>query len=221
MMVQESRQMLNVARRGMNSKRRFFLAFISGMMLAGCQKPGANDTLKQLQQCQEQQQILQRQLQEAQVRNAELERDMANLRQISGERMDHLIRAERIELGRFTGGFDDDKDGRDDRLKVYLVLRDRAGDVVKAAGEVDLEIWDLAQAQQSCLYRRHFTLAETASCWLGGFLADHYKFEIPFGGDFTPTHNDLTIKLTFTDALTGQTHLVQQLVTIRNPITHN
>jgi len=142
-----------------------------------------------------------------------LQQQMTQLRGFDEDRLEHLVRAEKIDFGRFSRAYDDDKDGVDDGVVIYLLVRDRQGDVIKVAGEVEIELWDLAAEQgEQLLGEWRFDFEKLGQYWLGGPLTDHYKFKLPWQVGKKPTHANLTVKLVFRDALEGKVFEVNKLI---------
>jgi len=160
-------------------------------------------------------QQLRRDLARQEQENEALRKQLARLQGFGSERLANLVCVERIQFGRYTLAFDEDKDGWDDGVNVYLQLRDNEGDKIKAAGQVDIELWDLAAEQgKRLLLQRRYGLAELREYWLSGVLADHYKFKLPWSESSTPGHGELTVKLRFDEALTGRSFEIQTLVKV-------
>ena len=183
-----------------------------GLLLGGCKQPAETTRPEEILVAQENAR-LRRQIVEQDQQIAELRRQVAALRGLSTESIEHLVHVERIAFGRFTRCEDKDQDGIDDGLVVYLELRDRQGDKIKAAGRVLIELWDLAAAEDDRqLGQWHFGPEEALNHWLPGILADHFKFDLPWPHPKKPQHENLTVKLVFTDALTGKVFEIQKLI---------
>ena len=139
--------------------------------------------------------------------NAQLKEQVATLQKFPSDRMDQFVKVEKIEFGKFTRAYDGnteaDKDGYDDGVIVYLILKDKEGDVIKAAGTVEIELWDLIVAKH--IIGEFIPMGDLQTHWLSGPLTNHYKFQIPWPKDNPPTHRFLTLKLRFQEALTGRT----------------
>lgn len=191
-------------------------AWLGGMVALLCGSCSPPDMCPaKLAEAQSQNQQLQKDLEQQRAAQMQLQRELEQFRGMPDDRREQLVQVAGIEFGRFTDAVDRDKDGFDDGVKVYLVLRDREGDVIKAAGTVDLELWDLDAAENQRRYQHHFDLKETAGCWLSGMMADHFKFEIPWAKNTPPRHANLTIKLTYTDALTAKSWQIQKMITVK------
>ena len=110
------------------------------------------------------------------------------------------------------GGADlDAKSPGQDGLKVYVTPYDDDGDDFKAAGTITVEAFDLA-VKDAALGRWSFTPAEAKALWNGQAL--QYEYILPCAWQTKPAHAELTVKVTFVDALTGRSFSEQKLVKI-------
>ena len=158
----------------------------------------------------------------AQVRrtNQEMSQQLDILRGFGDDRLEYLVRVEKIGFGRFTRIADKSEGTGQEGLIVYLVLRDRQGSKIKAAGEVEIELWDLSNDNGRRLGQWKFTLKEQPKYWLNGVLTDHYKFELPVLGSMTDKAAqpagpiNFTLKCRFTEALTGTVFEAQKMLTV-------
>lgn len=158
---------------------------------------------------------LRREVTEKQKRIEEQSEQLAILRGFSAERLGRLVRVKSIEFGRFTLGYDDTKDGIDEGINVYLYLRDGRGDKIKAAGVVELELWDLGVEEgQALLGQWQYGLEQLGDYWIGALISHHYKFKLPWPGGIGPVHDNLTLRCKFKDALTGSEFEIQKLITV-------
>lgn len=130
--------------------------------------------------------------------------------------LDTVVTTHGLRIGKLTGGFDADasKPG-DEMLKVYVVPTDRTGDLLKAAGSFEVEMFDLAEQKQVRLGHWEFSADETAALWYGQFLS--YGYVLPCPWQTVPTHRDVTVKMSFTDTLTGRTFTEQKQISINPP----
>ena len=131
--------------------------------------------------------------------------------------VDDPFRALHVTLHRLTGGMDTDGNPGDEGLRVILQPRDKAGDVVKRAGAVEVELFDLARTEgDRRIARWEFTVDQTAREWVSGLLGvSGYSFQLPWPGGRRPEHSHLTLMARFTTLdgrpLTAQTDLKIQL----------
>ncbi len=118
-----------------------FLAFV-----AGCDSSYTESPLQERVEILtiEQQQLVS-QLEQSKAKNEQLQKQIHTLsslpEQLKGQ---NLYSLQNIELGKYTGFFDKDKDGTKEKLIVYIEPIDEQGDVIKAAADVEVELWDLS-----------------------------------------------------------------------------
>lgn len=200
----------------MSSTRTYVLALSLLCLLVGCndQKQFIDDSRAQL--IQEKRQLQQEKAALEQA-NAQLKEQIATLQKFPSDRMDQFVKVEKIEFGKFTRAYDgdieQDPDGYDDGVIVYLILKDQYGDVIKAAGTVEIEIWDLAAGKD--IIGEVIPMSDLQDYWLSGPLTNHYKFQLPWPKDHPPANRFLTLKLRFQEALTGKTFEEHKKIEIR------
>jgi len=131
------------------------------------------------------------------------------------KRLDLLFRVERIAMGRHTGGIDTDDKGGQDGIKVFLLPIDADGSVIKAAGDVKIQLFDLAaDPAQNLVGEYRWTVEQLSKQWSSGFMAYHFSFECPWP-DGPPQHDEITVRVEFTDYLTGKTFTAQELCKVK------
>lgn len=138
----------------------------------------------------------------------------ATLSGLGEQRLELLFRVEKISLGRYTGGTELDDEPGDDGVKVYVIPQDQMGRAVTAAGSVEIDVFDLAVKDDSLLMSYSFPLAQAKQHWQSGALANHYSFTCPWQ-QRRPSGHELTIRVKFTDYLTGQTFTATKQCRIR------
>jgi len=186
--------------------------------LAGCMVPkddldATNEKLLQAE----------RQLDDLRRDNADLSDELAakrkqidSLMKLGDKRLEAIFHVVRIELGRYTGGFDSDGKPGQDAIKVYLDPIDADGSTIKAAGDVTIQLYDLAaDPKANLLGEYHWSVAEISKQWSSGFVAYHYSFVCPFKSP--PAHDEITIRVEFVDYLTGKTFTAQKAVKVELP----
>ncbi len=133
---------------------------------------------------------------------------------LPSERLNELYTAHGLVLGRLTGGadLDPEKPGVD-ALKIYVVPIDASGDELKAAGTFKVEAFDLAAADPR-VGMWEFSVEESKAHWNGSGLLYEYVLPCPF--ETLPAHNEITVKVTFTDALTQRQIVEQKIVKLRS-----
>ncbi|MBP8304657.1 MAG: hypothetical protein KBE04_11065 [Phycisphaerae bacterium] len=121
-------------------------------------------------------------------------------------------RLERIRLGGYTGFYDKDKDGTLEKLIVYVQPVDEAGDVVKASGAVDVQLWDLsADPNRALLGAWHVEPPSLHGMWFATLVTINYRLVFDRPAD-APLDRPLTIKVVFTEGLSGKVFTEQRVV---------
>ena len=144
-------------------------------------------------------------------------RIVQQLRQLDGDRgLDALIHVDRIEIERFSGGFDDNGDGIDEGVRAHLRLYDQHGETMRATGSVLVKLLDLAAPSgQRDLGRMELTPPQLNALWFGRFLTAHYTVKVPWpAGVSSPRHERITVNVVFTDLLSGRSFDAQRVVEV-------
>ncbi len=133
-----------------------------------------------------------------------------------GKRLEKIFHVSKIELGRYTGGVDTDGRGGHDAVKVFLRPIDRDGSTLKAAGDVKIQIYDLALPPKDNLIGEYkWSVDEISKYWSGGFMTYHFSFVCPWKEGTEPRHKKLTVRAEFVDYLTGRSFTAQKLCEVR------
>lgn len=127
-----------------------------------------------------------------------------------------LYQVTEVQLTRYTGLYDRDKDGQVDQLCVYLRPLDGDGDVVKAAGDVTVQLWDLSgQQSESLLKTWEIPSAQLRKQWFSSLMTVNYRMLFPLETDWVDPALSLTVRVLFKDLLTGQALTAQMPVEVR------
>jgi hypothetical protein len=187
------------------------------LLFAGCGKPNrANIILrKDNQKLQSQLDQLQRQHKADEATIAGLANRTGSLPTLPPDRLARLFTVNAIRLGRMTGGADLDasKPGQDG-LKAYVELLDQHGDEIKSAGSFVVEAFELAGPEPRRLGRWEFPVEKAQDYWHNFLTRYEYVLPLPWQ-EATPAASDVTVRLTFTDELTGRQFTEQSVVKVR------
>jgi len=180
---------------------------ISGAILvSGCAKPSAANIALRKQNAQLQEKV--DQLETLRVGDAASMKSyesssVSTAAVLPNDALQSLFTTHSLKLGRLTGA-------DANALKVYVVPVDQAGDQLKASGSFVVDAFDLSQTDSPHVGHWEFPAADASKNWYGAGLLYTYVLNCPF--EHPPTQRELTIKISFTDALTRRTFETQQVV---------
>lgn len=182
--------------------------------VAGCATYKQTDPLVvQVNNLQQENSRLRDQLQQATASAASQQERIQTLQGLGPKRLDRLYSVTRIDITRYSGGVNLGDGAGDQGVRLYIRPLDQQGDVIKAAGTFKVQVFDLAQSpQDSLVVGCEYPPEETAKHWYGGFITYQYQFDCLWKSP--PRHADLTVQVSFTDYLTGQTFLVQKAIKV-------
>lgn len=169
------------------------------------------DSLKALQNEKAQMTI---QMEKLQAENAQLKQQTETLAALDKPlRLEALDTLSKIRIGRYSGLYDKNGDQTPDVLAVYVEPLDTAQDYVKAAGSCTVTVWDLnAQGPQARLAEWTLPPSELHTKWGGTVFMAYYRLEFPVDGWLAGSPEELTIKVVFTDYLTGKVFSDQRVI---------
>lgn len=145
-------------------------------------------------------------------------KQIETLQALGDKRMENVFTVAEIEIGRHSGGINTDQNPGHDAVRVFLKPLDKQGHVLKAAGDIKIQLFDLAQPKDQMLFAEYtYPVKDIGKYWAGGLLANQYSFECRFPEGKTPAHADVILRVTFTDYLTGRTHTTQKLLKLALP----
>ena len=99
-------------------------------------------------------------------------------------------------------------------LTVLFSPVDMAGDEVKSAGEVTVQVFDLSQ-KQNLLGTWTLTRDQLSKTWVSGFFLEGYMLKLDW--QTRPTSEKLVVRVSFIDRLTGRVLETQGEVRMKNP----
>jgi len=183
---------------------------------AGCQNDQNQiDPLRaQIEKLTEEKAQLQKQLAAAEKKNSELEKRLKVLSalpdRVKGE---NLYRLQTVRISKYTNLYDKDEDGKKEKLIVYLQPIDEDGDIIKVAGSVEVELWDLSKDQQQALLGRwRIEPGQLKKLWFATILRSNYRLMFDVPEQLEQFTEPLTVKVTFTDCLSGRVFHQQRLI---------
>ncbi len=188
----------------------------------GCQSPG--DQMYRLQKQVDSQKARVVELEERiitlQKQIDDQKQQIITLQRIAPDRMAKLEVPVKIELDKLSGGYEEPGRAGDAGVVAYVRPIDADGDVIKAAGAIVMDVFDLANPPERHLGAHcELDVDHTRQAWRGRLWTNHFTVKCPWPPPDRkpPEHRDLTIRVQFTDYLTGKTFLAETPCRIRLP----
>ena len=190
---------------------------LPALLLSGCAPEESNGLAMKEQKVLSQVRKLERDKEGLQTVIIDQQKQIRNLQALGqARRLERIFHVSRIELGRYTGGVDTDGLAGHDAVKVFLRPIDQDGSTLKAAGDVKIQIYDLALPEKHNLIGQYnWPVDKISKHWSGGFMTYHFSFVCPWKKSSPPKHEKLTVRVEFLDYLTGRTFTAQKLCQVR------
>jgi hypothetical protein len=149
---------------------------------------------------------LEKRIEQAEAEKEQLEKQNKVLSglpaEVKGEKLYGLAS---IKVGRLTNLYDKDDDGKKEKLIVYIQPIDRDGDIIKAAGSVEVELWNLNNKDgKAKLGEWKVGPDELKKLWFSAMMAVNYRLAFDVGDKVKDYTEPLTVRVAFTDYLTGR-----------------
>jgi len=211
---------MNSKRRIMNNELRnsiFSVLSIAFCLLsvAGCQQPDQKESLTALiEKLTQENTELQKQIERSDTENKQFKQQIQVLSGLPEEvKLDSLNLLDKINIGKYTGFFDKDDDGKKEKLIVYIQPVDKQGDTIKAAGAVDVQLWDLNKTDSEALIDEwRIEPEELKKLWFATMVKINYRLTFDVADKIESMEEPLTVKVTFTDYLTGKVFKEQKVI---------
>jgi len=180
---------------------------------AGCENGGKPSVTEQIDALREEKSQLAYELERAESKNEQLERQIEVLSGLPENKLEGLYELQRVKVTRYTNLYDKDKDGQYEKLIVYIQPIDEEGDIVKATGAVDVQLWDLNREQDEALVGQwHVGPEELKELWFATIIITNYRLTFDVADKIEEFKEPLTVKVTFTDYLSGKVFKEQRVI---------
>ncbi|MBN2455440.1 MAG: hypothetical protein JXB29_02715 [Sedimentisphaerales bacterium] len=200
--------------------QRCVIAGCIAVVAGGCNNAGSRSSLlEELDKTRLEKTELEHQVKKCKARTGQMKKQFQVLSQLNRPiRLDGLYDLQAVRIHRYTNLYDKDKDGKKESLIVYIQPIDEQGDIVKAGGAVDVELWDLSRkAEQAMLGQWHIKPDELKKLWFATLITINYRLTFDIGEIIEETNEPLTVKVTFTDYLSGKVFKEQKIIKPSNP----
>ncbi len=195
-----------------------FCILIFLILVTGCATPNGKELLAvQIEQLTQEKTQLQKQIEQSRIENKQFKQQVQVLSGLPKEvKLENLNRLENVKIGRYTGFFDKDKDGKKEKLIVYIQPVDEQGDTIKAVGAVDVQLWDLNKAgSEALLDEWRVESNELKELWFATLITINYRLTFDVADIIESLEESLTVKVTFTDYMTGKVFKEQKVIKAR------
>ena len=195
-----------------------FCILIFLIMVTGCATPNDKESpATKIGQLTQEHTQLQEQIEQSNAENKQLKDQIQVLSGLpENVKLENLNRLEKIKIGRYTGFFDKDKDGKKEKLIVYIQPIDEQGDTIKVTGAVDVQLWDLNKTDgEALLGEWKVEPGELKKLWFATLVTINYRLTFEVADKIESLEESLTVKLTFTDYMTGKVFKEQKVIKAR------
>lgn len=153
---------------------------------------------------------------DVQQHRAEIEQLRAQVRSLSAlpkDQSNNPYEVMTIRIAKISNFFDKDSDGKQEKLVVYVEPIDIEGDVIKAAGTMAVQLWNLNNpSSEALLGEWQVQPAELRKLWFNSLATTAYRLTFDRPEGLEVLSEPLTVKVSFTDYLTGESFRVQQVI---------
>jgi len=191
--------------------------------VAGCESAGSRSILLELEEerntLRREKRDLARQFEKSKIENKDLKKRKEVLDNLPpGVKRENLYRLQKIKITKYTDFYDKDKDGKKEKLIVYIQPIDEDGDIIKAVGAVDVRLQDPNKNDdQEPVAQWRVEPNRLKELWFAGFTSTSYKLTFDVAdkiSELESVSGGLTVKVTFTDYLTGKVLNEEKLIRI-------
>ncbi|MHC4363680.1 MAG: hypothetical protein ACYSTZ_12700 [Planctomycetota bacterium] len=184
-------------------------------LAAGCQSANNTSSLtEEIKTLRQERSELTSLAEQLKAENEQLDKQVRTLSGLpENKRGENLYPLESVKIGRYTDLYDKDEDGSKEKLIVYVQPIDQQGDVVKTAGAVDVQLWNLNnQADKALLGQWRVEQEELKKVWFATLITINYRLTFDVAGIVESFDEPLTVKITFTDYLSGKVFEAQKVI---------
>lgn len=177
-----------------------------GLLLIGCGGPNkANVELrKQNQRLQDELKVLKQQNEGNLATIAAFKKSGDTNVALAGEQLSQLFTVTKIDIASLSAI-------REGGLKIYVTPRDSDGDIIKSAGAITVEAFDLSHADKPQIGHWEFAAQGSGKNWYESWIVRGYALECPLSAP--PAMAEVTVRVSFTDTLTRRVLTAQKVIT--------
>ena len=197
---------------------RTIIIILAGCLLAfaaGCESGGTSRTAMagEIEKLSQEKAELNSQIEQLKSESGQLRKQIKVLSGLSKDEIEDLYKLQRIKIGGYTNFYDKDKDGKKEMLIVYIQPVDQDGDVIKVAGAMQVQLWDLnsPDANEALIAEWDVPPNELRKLWYAA-LKTNYRLSFDIADKIDSLEEPVTVKVSFTDYLTGKVFTEQTVI---------
>ena len=192
-----------------------FCILIFFILPAGCTAPNDKESpAAKIEQLTQENKQFQEQIEQFDAENKQLKEQIQVLSGLpENVRLENLNTLDTVKIGKYTGFFDKDDDGKKEKLIVYIQPVDKQGDTIKVTGSANVQLWDLNKTDgRAMLGEWQVKPDEMKELWFATMLTINYRLTFDAAGLDENLREPLTVKLAFTDYMTGKVFTAQKVI---------
>jgi hypothetical protein len=199
---------------GSSKVKRSFLLITIIFFISACENADREKPLSEIDILRQQNQNLTDQLANTEQQAQQLKKQVQTLSAVTDNTQpEDIYDLQRVKIWRYTNLYDKDEDGKMESLIVYLQPVDSDGDVIKAAGFAEVQLWDLNRDEaQALLGTWKVSSNEIKKEWYATVLESNYRLIFDVSKLIDKYEKPLTVKVTFTDILSGKILTEQKII---------
>ena len=183
------------------------------IITAGCENSGSSGLTERINILESRNSELKNQIKDTEAHNIQLKEQLKHLLGLGpGINLSEFYSIKKIKITRYTDFYDKDNDGSEEKLIVYIQPFDFPGDVVKATGEVSIELWNLNSRDNPLVRSWRISPEQLSKLWHSSLLRTNYRIELKRPEETKDLESELTLKVSFTDYLTGKDFTAQHII---------
>ncbi|MGD0077723.1 MAG: hypothetical protein ABSB91_03740 [Sedimentisphaerales bacterium] len=180
------------------------------VLAGGCEKAQTGGSTKIISE----EMGLKARVEQLQKENEQLKNQVETLSKLPGDkRAEALYHLQMVEIGRYTNIYREDQNSANESLVVYVQPIDETGDAIKAAGKVEIQLWDLNKPEnQAMIGQWKVEPNDIKKQWFDTIAITGYRLTFDVTGKIDKADKQLTVKMTFTDYLSGKVFTEQKTI---------
>lgn len=153
------------------------------------------------------------QIEQTNKENEQLKKQIAVLQDLpKNVKGESLYQLENVKIHNYSTLYDENNDGKPDTLIVRIQPFDNYGDIIKAAGSVEIELWNLNKPEDQALIGNWTVNSEELKKSWNDLLVTNYRLSFDISDKIEKFDKPLNLKVIFTDFLSGKTFPEQKVI---------